>query len=179
MLLEILDGVLSDKYLEYLEKDIRASFLESFADLCQNVFENYFYYCDAWIEDSDYRDAATGETYDRVGLNKELEKIEKPAGIDNPKDFRHDLSRFVVRYKGNNAGKLPRWNEFEKMRIVVEKKVLSTTDEILPVISFQPKRSNEEQQKHDDFVAKMKERGYTARQTRYLCEWFMRIRKSS
>jgi serine protein kinase len=117
--------------------------------------------------------------FDRAGLNAELEKIEKPAGIASPKDFRADVAMFVVRYKASHEGKLPRWNEFEKMRQVVEKKVVATTDEILPVISFSPKRSDEDKKKHDQFVTKMKERGYTERQTRYLCEWFMRTRKSS
>lgn len=177
-LLDLLDGTLTEKYLEHLEKDIRASFLESFSELCQNVFESYVYYCDAWIDDTDYDDGR-GNTYDRAALNRELEKIEKPAQIDNPKDFRQDLSRFVTRFKANNVGKLPRWDVFEKMRVVIEKKVLNNTEDILPVISFQPKRDELEQKKHDDFVGKMAARGYTARQTRYLVEWFMRVRKST
>jgi serine protein kinase len=178
-LLDSLDGVLSEKYKEFLEKDITASFLESFTDLCQNVFETYFYYADAWVADTDYRDPDTGTMFDRAALNAELEKIEKPAGIASPKDFRNDVTMFVVRYKANHEGRLPRWDEFEKMRQVVEKKVVASTDEILPVISFAPKRSEDDKRKHDQFVAKMKERGYTERQTRYLCEWFMRTRKSS
>ena len=40
-LLKLLDEVLSEKYIESLEKDIRASFLDSFSDLCQNLFETY------------------------------------------------------------------------------------------------------------------------------------------
>ena len=56
---------------------------------------------------------------------------------------------FVVRYKASHEGKLPRWNEFEKMRQVVEKKVVATTDEILPVISFSPKRSDEDKKKRE------------------------------
>lgn len=176
---EFLEGILQDKYMERLEKDIRASFLASFDDLCQNVFETYFYYADAWTQDNDYRDPSTGVAFDRDQLNSELSKIEKAAGIDNPKDFRNNVTNFTIRYRGANNGKLPRWDEFEKMRQVVEKKVLATTDEILPVISFAPKRSDEERKKHDEFVQKMQERGYTARQTRYLCDWFMRVRRGS
>lgn len=178
-LLELLDGVLSEKYIESLEKDIRASFLDSFSELCQNVFENYVYYADAWVSDTDYRDPDTGMVLNREALDTELQKIEKPAGIANPKDFRNDVTMFAVRYKGNNKGVLPRWNEFEKMRQVIEKKVLATTDEILPVISFAPKRSDEEAKKHAQFVGKMKERGYTERQTRILTDWFMKMRKSN
>lgn len=178
-LLSSLKGVLQDKYLETLEKDIRASFLESFSDLCQNVFETYCYYADAWVQDTEFRDTNTGVMLGREELNNELEKIEKAAEIVNAKDWRNEITQFVLRYAKNHDGKMPKWNTYEKMRIVIEKKVLATTDEILPVISFQPKKSKEEVEKHDQFVAKMKERGYTERQTRLLCEWFMRVRKSS
>ena len=32
----------------------------------------------------------------RRSLNDELEKIEKPAGISNPKDFRNEIMNFVL-----------------------------------------------------------------------------------
>ena len=179
ILLTNLKGILQDKYFEQLEKDIRASFLESFSDLCQNVFENYIYYADAWVQDSEYRDPNTGVLMSREDLNLELEKIEKAAEITNAKDWRNEITQFVLRYAKNHGGQMPRWNSYEKMRIVVEKKVLATTDEILPVISFAPKKSKDEIEKHQQFVAKMMERGYTERQTRLLCEYFMRHRKSS
>ena len=35
-----------------------------------------------------------------------------------------------------------------------------------------------EQRKHDDFVARMVERGYTEKQVRLLAEWYLRVRKS-
>jgi serine protein kinase len=177
-LLETLEGVLQEKYIEFLEKDIRVSFLESFGDLCQNVFENYFYYADAWVQDKDFRDPDTGVMYDRDALGKELDKIEKPADIANPKDFRNDITSFIIRYQAQHGGKVPRWDAYEKMRVVVEKKVLASTDEILPVISFAPKRDAAEEQKHKQFVELMAKRGYTARQTKLLCEWYMRVRKT-
>lgn len=177
-LMDILDGVLSPKYHEFLEKDITASFLDSFSDLCQNVFESYFYWADAWVSDADYRDRDTGVLLDRSALNSELERIEKPAGIASPKDFRNDVTMFVVRYKANNEGRLPRWDEFEKMRQVIEKKVIASTDEILPVISYAPKRSEADKQKHEQFVEKMKARGYTERQTRFLADWFLKSKRS-
>ena len=42
-------------------------------------------YADFWIQDQEFRDPNTGEMLDRTALNEELEKIEKPAGISNPK----------------------------------------------------------------------------------------------
>jgi len=178
-LLTILDGTLMENYMEFLEKDIRASFLNSFQDLCQNMFERYFYYADAWVSDQEYRDSNTGLMLDRAALNAELEKMEKPAGISNPKDFRNDVAMFIVRYKGANKGKMPAWNGFEKMRLVIEKNVLASTADILPVIAFTPKRTEEETKKHNDFVAQMQKLNYTPRQTRILVEFFLRAKYSN
>ena len=50
---------------------------------------------------------------------------------------------------------------------------------MLPVISFNAKTSTDEQKKHDDFVDRMMEKGYTRKQVRLLCEWYLRVRKSS
>jgi serine protein kinase len=74
-------------------------------------------------------------------LNDDLEKIEKPAGISNPKDFRNEVVNFVLRAKANNDGKNPSWSSYEKLRHVIEKKMFSSTEELLPVISFSTKSS--------------------------------------
>ena len=67
---------------------------------------------------------------------------------------------------------------YEKLRIVIEKKMFSNTEDLLPVISFNTKSSSADQQKHDDFVQRMVERGYTEKQVRLLAEWYLRVRKS-
>jgi serine protein kinase len=48
----------------------------------------------------------------------------------------------------------------------------------LPVISFNAKASRSDQKKHEDFVARMVDRGYTEKQVRLLSEWYLRVRKS-
>ena len=125
------------------------------------------------------RDMDTGEVFDRASLNAELEKIERPAGIGNPKDFRNEIVNFVLRARAGNAGRNPAWTSYEKLRAVIEKKMFSNTEELLPVISFNTKSSADEQKKHEDFVTRMVEKGYTAKQVRLLCEWYLRVRKSS
>jgi serine protein kinase len=85
----------------------------------------------------------------------------------------------VLRARAGNAGKNPLWTSYEKLRTVIEKKMFSNTEELLPVISFNAKASNEEQKKHQDFVDRMITKGYTEKQVRLLCEWYLRVRKSS
>ena len=56
--------------------------------------------------------------------------------------------------------------------------MFSNTEDLLPVISFNPKASADDQKKHQDFVTRMVERGYTEKQVRLLSEWYLRVRKS-
>lgn len=177
--LTFLKEYLAPKYVEFIGKEIQTAYLESYSEYGQNIFDRYVTFADYWIQDQEYRDQDTGESFDRTALNAELEKIEKPAGISNPKDFRNEIVNFVLRARANNAGKNPTWTSYEKLRTVIEKKMFSNTEELLPVISFNAKASGEESKKHEDFVNRMVEKGYTPKQVRLLCEWYLRVRKSS
>ncbi len=170
---------LAQRYVEFIGKEIQTAYLESYSEYGQNIFDRYVTFADFWIQDQEFRDPDTGESFDRSSLNNELEKIEKPAGISNPKDFRNEIVNFVLRAKAQNSGKNPAWTSYEKFRTVIEKKMFSNTEELLPVISFNAKASADDANKHADFVARMVEKGYTAKQVRLLCEWYLRVRKSS
>ena len=170
---------LSPRYAEFIGKEIQTAYLESYSEYGQNIFDRYVIYADFWIQDQEYRDTNTGEILDRGALNSELEKVEKPAGISNPKDFRNEVVNFVLRARARHDGQNPAWTSYEKLRVVIEKKMFSNTEELLPVISFNAKASGDEQKKHKDFVDRMISKGYTEKQVRLLCEWYLRVRKSS
>lgn len=169
---------LTPKYVEFIGKEIQTAYLESYSEYGQNIFDRYVTYADFWIQDQDYRDTDTGEIFDRALLNQELEKIEKPAGISNPKDFRNEVVNFVLRARANNKGNNPAWNSYEKLRSVIEKKMFTNTEDLLPVISFNAKASESDKKKHEDFINRMIEKGYTTKQVRLLSEWYLRVRKS-
>jgi serine protein kinase len=170
---------LSPRYAEFIGKEIQTAYLESYSEYGQNIFDRYVTYADFWIQDQEFRDPNTGEMLDRTALNEELEKIEKPAGISNPKDFRNEVVNFVLRARAKHEGKNPLWTSYEKLRAVIEKKMFSNTEELLPVISFNAKASGDDQKKHQDFVNRMISKGYTEKQVRLLCDWYLRVRKSS
>jgi serine protein kinase len=169
---------MAPKYVEFIGKEIQTAYLESYSEYGQNIFDRYVTYADLWIQDQEFRDPETGEILDRASINEELEKIEKPAGISNPKDFRNEVVNFVLRSKANNSGKNTSWQSYEKMRTVIEKKMFANTEDLLPVISFNAKGSSDDKKKHDNFVERMIERGYTEKQVRLLSEWYLRVRKS-
>ena len=176
--LGFLKQYLAPRYAEFIGKELQTAYLESYAEYGQNIFDRYVTYADNWIQDQEYRDPDTGEMMNRGALNEELEKIEKPAGISNPKDFRNEIVNFVLRARANNNGANPRWTSYEKLRVVIEKKMFSNTEELLPVISFNAKASADEKKKHEQFVDRMVEKGYTPKQVRLLSEWYLRVRKS-
>jgi serine protein kinase len=170
-------GILAPKYAKFLGEEIQRAFLESYNDFGQNLFDRYLVYADAWLQKADYRDPDTGEMYDLEALNAELEKTEKPAGIANPKDFRNEVVNFVLRLRA--AGKFVKWTSYERLRTVIEKKIFSNTEELLPVISFSKKGNQKEEREHEDFVRRMMDKGYTEKQVRLLVDWWMRYHKNN
>lgn len=173
--MSFLDSYLIPDYVEELRKDIQICYLDSYSEYGQAIFEKYIAYADAWIEDHDYRDPDTGQIYDRSALNKELETIEKPAGISNPKDFRHEVVTANLRYAAKNAGKSIPWVENTRIKEVLEKKLFNAIDEILPQLSFE----KEGDEKAENFIKRMKERGYTQRQARLVVKFFEQHMKES
>ena len=176
--LEFIKAELAPRYAEFIGNEIQKAYLESYHDYGQNLFDRYVSYADAWIEDIDFKDPDTGQLLNRELLNQELTKVEKPAGIANPKDFRNEVVKFSLRARANNAGKNPTWTSYEKIREVIEKRMFSQVEELLPVISFGSKKDGETEKKHTEFVNRMMARGYTERQVRRLVEWYMRVKQA-
>jgi serine protein kinase len=176
--LDFIKGELGPRYAEFIGKEIQKAYLESYSDYGQNLFDRYVDYADAWIEDQDFKDPDTGQLLNRDLLNQELSKIEKPAGIANPKDFRNEVVKFVLRARAANAGRNPSWTSYEKLRDVIERRMFSQVEDLLPVISFGSKKDHETEKKHHEFVYRMMERGYTERQVRRLVEWYMRVKQA-
>ncbi|MGV1755366.1 MULTISPECIES: PrkA family serine protein kinase [Rhizobium] len=176
--IEFIKSELGPRYAEFIGHEIQKAYLESYSDYGQNLFDRYVDYADAWIEDVDFKDPDTGQLLDRELLNQELTKIEKPAGIANPKDFRNEIVKFCLRARASHGGKNPSWTSYEKIREVIEKRMFSQVEDLLPVISFGSKKDGESEKKHAEFVDRMMARGYTERQVRRLVEWYMRVKQA-
>ncbi|HYG89412.1 MAG TPA: PrkA family serine protein kinase [Azospirillum sp.] len=176
--IEFIKAELAPRYAEFIGNEIQKAYLESYADYGQNLFDRYVDYADAWIEDLDFKDPDTGQLMNRELLNQELTKIEKPAGIANPKDFRNEVVKFALRAKASNQGRNPSWTSYEKIREVIEKRMFSQVEDLLPVISFGSKKDTDTEKKHTEFVSRMMSRGYTERQVRRLVEWYMRVKQA-
>jgi serine protein kinase len=176
---EFIKEELAPRYAEFIGNEIQKAYLESYNEFGQNLFDRYVAFADAWIEHHDYKDPETGQLLNREVLDQELSKIEKPAGIANPKDFRFEVVKFSLRARAKNGGKNPSWTSYEKIRDVIERRMFSQVEDLLPVISFSAKKDGDLEKKHGEFVSRMVARGYTPRQVRRLVEWYMRVKKAS
>ena len=177
--LEDLEGYLMPKYCKHLMKDIQTAYLDSYEEFGQSLFDRYILFADHWMQDNDYRDVDTGQMYDKSALDEELETIEKPAEISNPKDFRSEIVNFSLRYASTHNGSNPSWTCYEKIREVIEANMFSKTQDLLPVISFTGQGEKADKSKHQEFVKRMITRGYTPRQVQLVVEWFMLYNKST
>src|SRR3546814_6351707 len=95
--LDFIKSELAPRYAEFIGNEVQKAYLESYHDYGQNLFDRYISYADAWIEEQDFKDPDTGQIFDREILDQELSKIEKPAGVANPKDFRNEVVKFALR----------------------------------------------------------------------------------
>src|SRR5437762_7510486 len=114
--LEFIKAELVPRYAEFIGHEIQKACLESYSDYGQNLFDRYVDYADAWIEDQDFKDPDTGQMLNRNVLNQELTKVDKPAGIANPKDFRNEVVKFCFRSRAEHGGNNPTWTSYEKLK---------------------------------------------------------------
>jgi serine protein kinase len=175
---DFIKGILREDYKVFADETVKEAFFEGFEDSGQNIFDRYIMYTTHWIENQSYRNPNTGQELNRDALNAELESIEKPAGIANPKDFRHEVERYVLKHRQQH-NENPRWESYHKLRDVIEKKLFTKTEELMPVITFDLGKSPDEQKKHEGFVKRMIEKGYTERQIRLMVDFHARMAKSS
>lgn len=175
-LMVYLDG-LRDDYTQKLMKEVQRAYIESYKDYGQAQFDKYVSLADSWLQETDYRDPDTGNMMDRQWVERELEKIEIPANIVNAKDFRNEVVNFCLRYQAKNEGANPSWQSYEKMREIIEDRMFASMNDILPVISFEGKKDSKTKQAHEEFVERMKERGYTTNQIKRLVGFLVRSQK--
>lgn len=177
--MSLINGPLTDSLMARLRKDIQTAYLDSYEEFGQNLFDKYVLYAGFWIDDKDYRDPDTGRLLDREALNEYLTKIEKPAGISNPKDFRAEVVRFSLVHRASHDNENPAWHSYAKMKEVLEANMFSNTEDLLPVISFSGGANKENKGKHREFVKRMQNQGYTAAQAKRMVDFYLHPEKKS
>jgi serine protein kinase len=167
------------KLYEHVGREFQAAFLGSaLKDIGQNKFESYIVKAKYWLEGSDYRNPTTGNILDKDSLNQDLEAIEKPAGIENHKDFRSQVVMFSLQYQARHDGKMPDWTSYRKFKEVLEHSIFNQMEDLLPVLSMSGQGTKEQRAQNQTFITGMEEKGYTSRQVHIIQEWFMQKQSS-
>lgn len=170
--LSLLKEEFEKDYFNKIKHDIQVAYMDSYTEYGQALFDRYVQFADCWLQDTDYRNPDTGQLLDRESLEKELEKIEKPARISNGKDFRQEIVSFVLRYRSTHQGDSPNWKSYAKLREVIEKSLFIKTKDLLPVISFAGDKKDKK--KHEEFMKRMMAMGYTRKQVQLVVDWYHR-----
>lgn len=173
-MLDFLKSELSASYMDLISNDIQIALLDSYHEYGQSLFDRYVLFADQWVQDRDYRDPETGQLLNKKALEQELQKIEKPAEIASPKEFRQEVVNFCIRYQSKHNGLNPDWESWEKIKDVIQKVMFGKTQDLIPMISFAGHGTEEDQEKHKNFIERMKEKGYTEKQVRLLYDWQLR-----
>lgn len=179
--IEFLDSQAKGWLAQRLGDMIRESLLENYETFAQTRFDRYYDMAMVWLNSDTgvYEDPDTRQMIEKADIDKRLKEIELPAKIGNEKDFRSDVVRFVMQYRMKNDNKMPPWDIYEPIKRVIKALVEKQTSDLLPLLSFEPKKDSETQKKHEDFVDRMTSRGFTPTQVRRVVTWYDQIRKSS
>ena len=161
-LLDFIKAELAPRYAEFIGNEIQKAYLESYGDYGQNLFDRYVAYADAWIEDQDFKDPDTGQLLDRELLEPGAVQDREAGGHRQPQGFpqRGGEVRAARAGRATTARTRP-GPSYEKMREVIEKRMFTQVEDLLPVISFGSKKDSDTEKKHADFLERMMSRGYT------------------
>ena len=172
--LKVVDEVLKPRLIEQIRTAITHAYVEKHDLVMRTEADRYYLYADAYLENQDVKDPETDEVRGREWIEQQLAKIERPAGIRNPKDFRHELVKAVLYLRAREGIEAPVWaalndeqkRPFERHAGAEKPSKDSADEDMLAVIAFGAKRSKDLEAKHAGFVARMVAQGYTERQIR-------------
>lgn len=176
-LLLIQQHLVSD-FLKFFDKEVKKAYLDNSDNHGQNIFDRYVLFAENWLEDKDYRDPESQMLKTPKDLEKYLGEIEAPIQIVNKKDFRNEVVNFCLRHRVKHEGHNPRWSSYQKMREVIEAKIFTNLNDMLPIISSHHQETNDDKQHHHEFVERMCQNGYTARQVNILVDWYVQTKKA-
>jgi len=152
------------------------------AEYGQNLFDRYIAYADAWIEDQDFKGCRHRPIAGTGGCARQraFSRSRRPPALANPKDFRQRGREVCAALSAiSTNGRNPAWTAYEKIRSVIEKRMFTQVEDLLPVISFEAKKySVYADQAQRVRQAHAHARLHPPRQVRRLVEWYMRVNKA-
>ena len=163
--LEFIKEELAPRYAEFIGKEIQKAYLESYSEYGQNMFDRY-------VDLRRLLDRGPGiprhrhrRAVDRELLNagaredREAGRHRQPEGLPQRDRQLRRCARAPTTAARTRAGPATR-----SCATVIEKRMFSHVEELLPVISFGSRRTSDTtKKKHEDFVNRMVREGLHGR----------------
>lgn len=167
---------LMPEYAKFVSEEIAEAFTNASDVMCQNMFDRYIAMANAWIDDETFDDTSTtGIKMDKDELNRRLVEIEAPARVPDPKSFRHDVTRHVMKRRA--GGENVKWDSYEDMKKVIRRNLDRKMVDVMPIIQFDNQMLEGEQAtKRDTFLENMKNKGYTMDSIRRCVALYQRMK---
>lgn len=191
----VLDEEVILKLNEQVRSEIRDARVEKKESLVQAKIERYALLADAYFESSPVFDGLGERELTRDEIDKELLVVEKGIGARNVKDLRFEVQKALLRLRATGDETTPvstvlrpeLREDFTRFFVEHEPTMPSTVKRdgkdkkaeakvIKPdVTEFVPRDDPKEQRAHEEFMDRIKTRGYTDRQARRLVQYYHKI----
>lgn len=158
--------IVKEMAMDEFDKDLHEGMLADFDRFGQNEFVTYHRLCEWWVNyqgtDERFSDAditGVGIEIDVAKVNKRLSEFEKPAGINNPAEFRAQLALFVA---GRGGPDKVSWKDHVGLHDAIRAK-LQLNEAALDdaILSFSNNKDKKGMKAHESFINRMSEKGYT------------------
>ena len=170
---------LAPRYAEFIGKEIQTAYLECYSEYGQNIFDRYVTFADYWIQDQEYRDPDTGESLRprraqrRAREDREAGRHRQPEGLpQRDRQLRAARAR-QQRRQEPGLDQLREAARGDREEDVLEHRGAAAGD-----LASTPRPAPTKRRSTRTSSTRMVAKGYTEKQVRLLCEWYLRVRKS-
>lgn len=156
--LGLIQDTIRKEYNKILEKEITKSFIHSFREQAESLFNNYIDNAEAFVNKSKIKDSSTGEE-----LNPDedfMRSIEEQIGVSesSAKGFRADVTSYMF-YLVRNGGVID-YTSYEPIKEAIEKKLMASVKDLSRIITKSRVRDKEQTEKYNAMVEEMQKNGY-------------------
>ena len=177
--LDFIKGYLAPRYAEFIGKEIQTAYLESYSEYGQNIFDRYVTFADYWIQDEDYRDPETGESFDRSRAQRRAREDREARRHRQPEGLPQRDRQLRAARAGQERRQEPGVDELrEAARSHREEDVLEHRGAAAGDLVQRQGLGRRPQEAPEASWRAWSTKGYTEKQVRLLCEWYLRVRKS-
>ncbi|OON95777.1 MAG: serine protein kinase [Epulopiscium sp. Nele67-Bin005] len=156
--LSIIQDVVKQEYNRILEEEITKSFVYSFREQAETLFNNYLDHAEAYTNKTTIKDFSSNLEF--KADEKFLRSIEEQIGVNEgaARGFRQDVTSYM--FALIRSGQSISYKCYEPLKEAIEKRLTSSIKELTRIITSSHIRNNEQGEKYNVMIEQMKQSGY-------------------